>query len=422
MKKLLPNGRSLSSSAPRTSAGPVPKPAMKTSTTSSGKRRMQPENPLAQSVQNFSDLRKENTKPFSGGSKTARLQARNYSRSRSISEELDAVKEDKSRRSQSARRTSKNLGEVKETSPMDSEDVSLTPIKFDEEILKSGATKPFLKKGSRMIFDARASIARQKASVEPSTSNNVEEIDVLVSGPDNFVNTVKDEVEEQFGTFNTEDGKILDDEEPTLRLESDTFVDSGSENGDATPFSRVDQALGSQPHNELPSGFLPIESTHELPGESPISWNSRAQHSFSYPHEMSDVDNSFDSPVESPSWNQMEIDAARMRKKWGTAQKPTLADHSLNSITRKDRSRGFKRFLKFGRKNNGSESLLDWLSATTSEGDDDTEDGRDQANRSSEDLRKSRMGFSLAQPSDDNFNESEYFNESGDLLYLFSRP
>ncbi|KAL8507855.1 hypothetical protein ACS0TY_018411 [Phlomoides rotata] len=32
------------------------------------------------------------------------------------------------------------------------------------------------------------------------------------------------------------------------------------------------------------------------------------------------------------------------------------------------------------RKSRGSESLVDWISATTSEGDDDTEDGRDPAN------------------------------------------
>ncbi|KAL0354440.1 UNVERIFIED_CONTAM: hypothetical protein Sradi_3890900 [Sesamum radiatum] len=103
-----------------------------------------------------------------------------------------------------------------------------------------------------------------------------------------------------------------------------------------------------------------------------------------------------------------------MRKKWGTAQKPMLVAHSSNNLSRKDMTRGFKRLLKFGRKNRGSESLVDWISATTSEGDDDTEDGRDPANRSSEDLRKSRMGFAQAHPSDDSFNESEFYNESGD--------
>ncbi|KAJ6701136.1 hypothetical protein OIU74_012479 [Salix koriyanagi] len=84
---------------------------------------------------------------------------------------------------------------------------------------------------------------------------------------------------------------------------------------------------------------------------------------------------------------------------------------------RKDVTKGFKRLLKFGRKSRGAEGLADWISATTSEGDDDTEDGRDPANRSSEDLRKSRMGLSQGHPSDDGFNESELFNEQVQALH-----
>jgi len=156
-----------------------------------------------------------------------------------------------------------------------------------------------------------------------------------------------------------------------------------------------------------------------------VSWNSRMQHPFSYPHETSDIDAYVDSPIGSPaSWNshsltQTEADVARMRKKWGSAQKPILVANSSHNQSRKDVTKGFKRLLKFGRKSRGAEGLVDWISATTSEGDDDTEDGRDPANRSSEDLRKSRMGFSQGHPSDDGFNESELFNEQG-KLYLLS--
>ncbi|KAI3455658.1 hypothetical protein Pfo_012321 [Paulownia fortunei] len=415
-KKLLPNNRNLSSSTPRTSAAPLPKSATKTST-SSVKRRTQPENPLAQSVPNFSDLRKENTKPSSGGSRTTRSQVRNYARSKSTSDEAAVVKEDKSRRLQALRKSSASQSEFREMSPLDSDGVVLTPIKSDEEVLKSVGTKAFLKKGSRAGIVARTSIARQKASGGSERVTNIDENDDVASGPDEFESTVKDG-EEEFETLNTEGHKILEDGEPMLRLDSDKFVNSGSENGDGTlTFSRVDQALGSQLPSEIPSSFLPVDSMQDWPGESPMSWNSRTQHPFSYPHEMSDVDASVDSPVGSPSWNshsfnQMEADAARMRKKWGTAQKPILVAHSSNNLARKDMTRGFKRLLKFGRKNRGSESLVDWISATTSEGDDDMEDGRDPATRSSEDLRKSRMGFSQAQTSDDSFNESEFFNES----------
>jgi len=160
----------------------------------------------------------------------------------------------------------------------------------------------------------------------------------------------------------------------------------------------------------------------DSPGGSPVSWNSRIHHPFPYQHETSDIDASADSPIGSPaSWNshsltQSEADAARMRKKWGTAQKPIVVANSSHSQSRKDVTKGFKRLLKFGRKSRGTESLVDWISATTSEGDDDTEDGRDAANRSSEDLRKSRMGFLQGHPSEDSFNESE-FNEQGNLRF-----
>ncbi|KAL8466391.1 hypothetical protein ACS0TY_035480 [Phlomoides rotata] len=414
-KKQLPNNRNLSSTTPRTSASTVPRSASKTSTISA-KRRMQSENPLAQSVPNFSDLRKENTKPSSGGSKTTRSQARNYARSKISTEEM-SIKEEKSRRLQALRKSSANPSEFKEFSTLSSDGVVLTPIKFDEETMKSVGTKPFLKKGSRASFVAQTNTAKQRISVGSEPVNNVDENDDNASEPDEYESTIKDKREEEFKTLNSEEQDPLEDNEPIISPDTEKFVNSGSENGDDTlTFSRVDQALGSQLPREIPSRFLPVDSMQDSPSESPVSWNLRTQHPFSYPHETSDFDASVDSPVGSPSWNshsfnQMDSDAARMRKKWGAAQKPILGAHSSNNSSRKDMTRGFKRLLKFGRKSRGSETLVDWISATTSEGDDDTEDGRDLAYRSSEDLRKSRMGFSQAQPSDDSFNESEYFNE-----------
>ncbi|KAL8043492.1 hypothetical protein ABFX02_09G123700 [Erythranthe guttata] len=386
-KKVLPSNRNLSSSnpiLPRTSAVSAPRSAVKTSTNNSMKRRAQPENPLAQSVPNFSDLRKENTKPSVVSSKPTRSQVRNYGRSKSTSEEAAlAVKE--------------------------------------EVVVKNAGTKPFLKKGSR----ARTSVVRHNkaSSLGSEPVRNADENDDVAA--EEFessaaVVVIKDDEEERESEpSNTEDAdKILEPEEPSL----DKFENSGSEDGDGDDdvslgFSRVDHVLGR---------------SSQLPNESPISWNSHAQqHQYSYPHEISDIDASVDSPVGSPSWSLHSLklmEADRMRKKWGAAQKPTLlaaAAHSSNSnnnSSRKDMTRGFKRLLKFGRKNRGSENLVDWISATTSEGDDDTEDGRDIANRSSEDLRKSRMGFSHAQSSDYGFNESEFFNESGVQSSLSSIP
>lgn len=420
-KKNLPSNKSFSST--RTSSVPVPRSATKNSTISSGKRRMLPENPLAQSVPNFSDMKKEITKPSSGANKITRLQVRSYTRSKSTTDEAAIVREGKSRRSQSLRKSSANPSEVGEISSVDIDVVGFTPVKLYDEVLKNAVTKPFLKKGSRTSFIARTANPREKASGVSEILNSKENCDVEF-GLDEFVSVVKDEDEEEFeslNSLNTEGQSVLDNEEPEQVLEPEKFVNSGSENGDGTlTFSLVDQALGSK--LPIPSSFHPVEVMPDWSGESPVSWNSHTQNSFSYPHEMSDADAFVESPVRSPgSWishslNQIENDSARMRKKWGAAQKPMLAAvHSSNNQSHKDMTRGFKRLLKFGRKSRGSESLVDWISATTSEGDDDTEDGRDPANRSSDDLRKSRMGISHAQASEDGFNETEFFNESGDL-------
>ncbi|KAL3618193.1 hypothetical protein CASFOL_038514 [Castilleja foliolosa] len=395
-KKHLPNNRSLSSTTPRTSAAPIPKSATK-NYANPGKRRMQIENPLAQSVPNFSELRKDNAKPSSGTSKPTRPQVRNYPRSKSTNEEAANIarEDNKSRRSQSLRKSSANPSNFGEISTLDSDSVNLTPIKFDVEVMKNIQPKTFLKKGSRASFVSQTSIAREKASLVSEFIKDEEENDDDVeSVPDEFASAGKNELDEEFEALSTEDQSIL---------ESEKLITIESENGDIT-----NRALESQ--------LLTVDSLQDWPEESPVSWNyTHRQNPFSYPHEMSDVDSPGGSPASwnSNSFNQTELDSSRMRKKWGTAQKPMLVAQSSNNLPRKDMKTGFKRLLKFGRKSRGSDILVDWISATTSEGDDDTEDGRDSTYRSSEDLRKSRMGFSShTQPSDDSYNESEFFNES----------
>ncbi|KAK6153542.1 hypothetical protein DH2020_013181 [Rehmannia glutinosa] len=274
-KKHLPTNRSLSSTTPRTSAAPVPRSATKNSA-NSGKRRMQLENPLAQSVPNFSDLRKENAKPSSGASKTTRSQVRNYARSKSINDEAAIVREDKSRRSQSLRKSSANPIDFGEISALDSDGVGLTPIKFDAEVLKNTATKPFLRKGSRSSFVAQTSIAREKASLGSEFIRNEEKNDDMESGPHEFLSTGKYEVEEEFEALNTEEDEILNNGEARQGLGPERLIKSGSENGDGTTFSHMDQALVSQ----LPT----VVSMQDWPEESPVSWNSHRQHPFSYPN------------------------------------------------------------------------------------------------------------------------------------------
>lgn len=194
-------------------------------------------------------------------------------------------------------------------------------------------------------------------------------------------NTVKDEEEDrEMETLVVED---IGDETPSLT----EIVENSSEDGNYTSLRSVSHV--DLPVNTLPSSTLQhnFASLLDSPSESPLSWSSNLQHAFSYPHEHSDVDASVDdSPMGSPaSWS------SRMRKKWGTtAQSPVIVPNS-----RKDLTKGIKRFLKFGKKTRAADSLMDWVSVTTSEGDDDF------AYRSSDELRKSRMASSQSQLSED---------------------
>lgn len=367
----------------------IPRSATKLASSGSGRRRAQPDNPLAQSVPNFSDLRKENTKPYSAASKAAaRSQLRNYTRSRSTNEEVPSVKEEKSRRSQSLRKS--GLTSLESSEGVNEEQGEGGRMKFSKTV---EPPKRFLRKNTGIGPGSGSVIAKMKASmVSEAIMNNEEE----------YVepNVIKDDGEEELDAMETEDQDVVDGVESRMSPESETLINSGSENGNTSQsFSQVDQTCSVA--ELLPATVNSAFLVQESPGESPMSWNSRTNYRFSYAHEASDADADADaSPIRSPaSWNLQE---ARMRKKWGMAQKPT----SSGFQSRKDMTKGFKRLLKFGRKGRNTESLADYISATTSEGDDDTEDGRDPANRSSEDLRKSRMGYSQPEVS---FNESHFY-------------
>ncbi|KAL2336382.1 hypothetical protein Fmac_010828 [Flemingia macrophylla] len=409
-RKFIPN-RHISSGTPRITA-------VSTITRSSGRRK---DNPLAQSVPNFSDLRKENTKPSSGISKTARSQVRTYTRNKSTTEEMQGVKEEKSRQTLSLRKSSANPAEFKDLSPLNSDGIVLSPLKFDMDETDLGpydqSPRSFLKKGNNIVGSGSVVNAiRMKASMASDTQKNKEFDDLEFDEEDSLQLAVEEQ--DDIETMAIKDGGYNNNGKVSLSQESGKSGNSGSEIGDSTrSLAQVDPISVGEMPAEFPSTFNGVSSLQDSPVGSPVSWNSRVPHPFSYPHESSDIDASIDSPIGSPaSWNshslnQGDNDPARMRKKWGSAQKPFLVANSSQNQPRKDVTKGFKRLLKFGRKTRGSESLADWISATTSEGDDDTEDGRDLANRSSEDLRKSRMGFSHGHPSDDSFNESELFNE-----------
>ncbi|CAN7050005.1 unnamed protein product [Brassica oleracea var. botrytis] len=190
----------------------------------------------------------------------------------------------------------------------------------------------------------------------------------------------KEEVEDVLGD-DTEAEAFTDAENEKSRLSQD-FEDGESIASQLDPGSNAELPIASRHHQTIGS-FLDARVKQQQ-----------------YQNEASELDASVDSPVDSPTFwslSHTENDTTQMRKKWGAAE------------NKQDVTKGLKRLLNFGRKNRAAENLADWISATTSEGDDDTEDGKDLAYRSSEDLRKSR--FLQTQPSDDSFNESELFNE-----------
>ncbi|XP_059643245.1 uncharacterized protein LOC132285099 [Cornus florida] len=306
-KKLLPN-RNWSSSTPRTSAAPVARSAVKASNCSSGRQRMRSENPLAQSVPNFSDLRKENTKPSSGVSKsTARPNFGRYSCSKNTCEDVALVKEEKQQWLQSLRKGFASPAEFKDASPMNSESIALTPLKFDKEQFEqnlyhkftdSVESKPFLGNNTGIGHGDGAGIAKLRASLASKPINHEEVSDVLAFEPEDFVDVVKDE--DELETMTT-DNNIMDNRIPRSSQESSKLFNSEFENGGVLRFfSQVDRSLVAGLPAAVPSPFHSFWSKQDSPGESPMSWNAHIPYSFSYLHETSDIGAFADSPIGSP--------------------------------------------------------------------------------------------------------------------------
>ncbi|XP_010552256.1 PREDICTED: uncharacterized protein LOC104822667 isoform X2 [Tarenaya hassleriana] len=383
--------------ATRTTATSGLRSTAKASTTSSVKRRVHSDKSLAQSVPNFSDVKKEGMKLSSGPGKTGlRLQARNSARPKSTNEE------EKPQRPTNLRKTASEAAELAELSPTKSDDSVTIPLNLDQEQNGIECTNLGLGIGS--------DIAQLKVSDGSESFRNDEKYGEHTFESEGSEDAGKEGAEEDLEAMEVEACADTENGKPRLSQGFDKWGDTGAGNDEAVrSVSRDDHGSNAELHGAM-------NSRHPS-GECPVSWSSRAKHQFSYPNEASDFDVSVDSPVGSPAFwnfpslNHAEDDATQMRKKWGAAQKRVNAGNPSQNQSRKDMTKGLKRLLNFGRKNRGTESLVDWISATTSEGDDDTEDGRDPAYRSSEDLRKSRMGFLQSHPSVESFNESELFSE-----------
>ncbi|KXG36684.1 uncharacterized protein LOC8079186 [Sorghum bicolor] len=412
-------------STQKASAGPIHKRSSRIASSGYANRRNPPENPLAQSVPSFSDLRKENTKPSPGLSRaTARVQQKSFARSKSIIEESKSIlKEDQSRRSQSMRK-SQIPDELKDISSGNEDIYNWAPSRisknqsegaFAHSARRVGPPKPFLRKGNGThpvigIAGFQAAAAMMANALQHGDSGDFE--DQQEDSPDD----AKEEEEYESIEENLRESDFpadSDSENPRVSHEFGNSDDPGSENGDADFPS--ESAIGGTKFTAFTG------NVHNPTGDVPAPWSSRLPQLFPYTNDNSDGDAFADSPSGSPSpWNSHSLDeitdadVSRMRKKWGSAQMP-FAGVNASQQPRKDVSKGLKKLWKFGRKTRaGDGSVNDWVSASTaSECDDDMEDGRDLVVGSSDDFRKSRMGY-LA--SYDGFVENEVFAEQEQSL------
>uniref|UniRef100_A0A0E0LNB5 Uncharacterized protein n=1 Tax=Oryza punctata TaxID=4537 RepID=A0A0E0LNB5_ORYPU len=402
------------------SIAPVHRHSSRTVNSGYANRRNLPDNPLAQSVPNFADLRKENTKPSTGLSRAAaRTQPKSFSRSKSIIEESKNISKDQSRRSQSMR---KNLspGELRDATSMNDVIYNWAPSKISNDQVEgvfaysthtAGSTKSFLRKGNEA--HPAVGIAGFAPPMFANTYQNGDDDDFLDQEEDSPDETKDEEYESIEENLRESDFPAdSDSENPGVSHEFGNSDDPGSENGDVS-FPSEAPTLGGTKFNAFAGNM------HDTPGEVPASWSTRP-HLFAYANDNSDGDAFADSPNGSPSpWNShtldqiTDADVSRMRKKWGSAQMPFVGPN-VSQQPRKDVTKGFKKLLKFGRKTRGADGLNDWVSASTaSECDDDMEDGRDLAMGSSDDFRKSRMGYPSAY---DGFVDNDVFAEQDQSL------
>uniref|UniRef100_A0A0E0AMN8 Uncharacterized protein n=1 Tax=Oryza glumipatula TaxID=40148 RepID=A0A0E0AMN8_9ORYZ len=402
------------------SIAPVHRHSSRTVSSGYANRRNLPDNPLAQSVPNFADLRKENTKPSAGLSRAApRTQPKSFIRSKSIIEESKNISKDQSRKSQSMR---KNLspGELRDATSMNDVIYNWAPSKISNDQVEgvfayithtAGSTKSFLRKGNEA--HPAVGIAGFAPPMFANTYQNGDDDDFLDQEEDSPDETKDEEYESIEENLRESDFPAdSDSENPGINHEFGNSDDPGSENGDVS-FPSDAPTLGGSKFNAFAGNM------HDTPGEVPASWSTRP-HLFAYANDNSDGDAFADSPNGSPSpWNShtldqiTDADVSRMRKKWGSAQMPFVGPNASQQ-PRKDVTKGFKKLLKFGRKTRGADGLNDWVSASTaSECDDDMEDGRDLAMGSSDDFRKSRMGYPSAY---DGFVDTDVFAEQDQSL------
>ncbi|RWW07000.1 hypothetical protein GW17_00029641 [Ensete ventricosum] len=327
------------------------------------KQRTQSVYSSAQMTRESPDLRKENMKPLTRvGNVPTHSDWRTFDRSKSTAAGMDGCKEEIQPRIRHTRNSSVSFGELKELIPRNSDSSSLALSSFPKEKNQNTATqkiqiKTFLRRGGGIGPGAGASIAKLRAFKIPESQSKGEYDEKLVSQQECSADMVRNTENEEFGRTN----------ELEVLGERDSHIHPS--------ISSVHEASDTDGCVDSPRGNSDTRNTHHL--------------------------------------NLMrEADAARVRKKWGSVERPVFATNGTDQPL-KDIAKVFKKLLRFGSKSKNAEKRLnDSVSTSTaSEGGDDTEHGSDMHG-----LTKSRYMASASVV----LHEGRIFHEQGAPFALYS--
>ncbi|GLJ37028.1 hypothetical protein SUGI_0750280 [Cryptomeria japonica] len=481
------------SSSPMTSSSPraaIPK-VSSTSNASTGRRKSQSlvgGNPLARSMPNLADLKKESSKTLSGrsnlkstlekGAAMPRGKNKGSSQNKSGTEppHLDVNGSSCGSQSSHSKEEKKNRShprkglvggkELKSLSAITSEESALTSKpSFYSKVTKKNSvvpleSKPFLRKGNGIGPGVGRGISKMKASSLDDVPKTVEDEcqvveenikeTVLESGNSKSSDTMEGTADENKpdqqgnGTLDTEDALgDLDTLEkhiysmPDLSKIEDVY-ENGMPNDDRhiQTVSEVSNTSVSPAKTKSSSSATKQECDEQNISTSEIILNeydikpsleaevlvepppSAALAQLAPSGLNSELGNPISLKSRKPhSLSQMlaaDTDEEKTRQKWGSAQKPILDPQ----YSQKDAPKGFKRLLKFGRKNRSEMGTTDSLSGFPfAEGDEGIEELKEPFRRNANNLQRGQVQAKAIRPGNASSDRSYDFQSTNSSVH-----
>lgn len=358
---------------------------LRSSYSSSTKQTADSAYPSVQMTVESSDLRKENLKPQARiGKVTTRSDSVTFDRSKSTAAGIDIFKEEKQPRFRHMRNSSVTFGESKEFVPLNSNSSNRTLSSYPKDqsdntvsrkIQFGSESKPFLWRGGEKRPGLATSIAKSRASNASDRWSRKENDVELVNQQEYSADMIGNTDEEFQRRWAKRRAYIVPSE---LSSEEERSSNVGS-SGDMT---FVDEDT---------SGFTSNFDESHRNADGLYSTCSSAQEASECGMFMS-----MRTPIGNKHHlNQMrEADATRVRKKWGSVEKPKFATHDSERPL-KDVGKVLKKMLSFGSKSKNAERRVNNLltTPTASEGGVDTVEYSDLGKQSLHELSKSRKAY-----------------------------